>query len=87
VVTTPNGSGPNGASRDDRPPLRTEPRPYWMHVMVDAIIGFLLTAFLLWLFGAPLWAMILVGWAVGFAAAPLTRRWEADQLAARRGES
>jgi hypothetical protein len=38
---------------------------------------------LLWLFGVPLWAMIIVGWIVGLAAAPFTRRWEARQLAAR----
>jgi hypothetical protein len=54
-----------------------------MHVAVDGLIGFCATAFLLWLFGAPLWAMIALAWALGLVAAPFTRRWEAQQLAAR----
>jgi hypothetical protein len=87
-VTTGNGSSPNGAhDQPPRPPLRTEPRPYWMHVAVDALIGFCTIAFLLWLFGAPLWLMIVLAWLIGFAGAPFTRRWEAEQLAERaRGE-
>jgi hypothetical protein len=87
-MTPPDPNGAHGTSGFDakgrpRPPLRTEPRPYWMHVAVDAIIGFCTVAFLLWLFGVALWAMIIVGWIVGLAAAPFTRRWEARQLAAR----
>jgi hypothetical protein len=54
-----------------------------MHVAVDALIAFCATVFLLWLFGAPLWSMILVAWVLGLAAAPFTRRWEAEQLAER----
>jgi Flp pilus assembly protein TadB len=55
-----------------------------MHVAVDALIAFCATAFLLWLFGAPLWLMIALAWAIGLVAAPFTRRWEAAQLAERR---
>jgi len=84
-MSTPDS--PNGADRTPRAPLRTEPRPYWMHVAVDALIAFCATVFLLWLFGAPLWLMILLAWVLGLAAAPFTRRWEAEQLAARRAGS
>jgi hypothetical protein len=78
---SPNGSDGTGAP--DARPLRTEPRPYWMHVAVDGLIVFCATAFLLWLFGAPLWLMIVVAWIGGLCTAPFTRRWEAAQLAAR----
>ena len=92
-----NGNGTSSSSSSDdavpvsgfdargrpRPPLRTQPRPLWMHVMVDAVIGFLLVAFLFWLFGVPLWAMILTAWVIGLALAPFTRRWEERQLAER----
>jgi hypothetical protein len=54
-----------------------------MHVAVDALIAFCVTAFLLWLFGAPLWLMIVLAWVLGLAAAPFTRRYEAAQLAER----
>ena len=78
---------PNGSSGEPaHPPLRTEPRPLWMHVAVDALIAFCATVFLLWLFGAPLWLMIVLAWILGLAAAPFTRRWEADQLAERRAD-
>lgn len=77
---SPNGS--DGQSTP--PPLRSEPRPFWMHVAVDALIAFCATVFLLWLFGAPLWLMIVLAWVLGLAAAPFTRRWEAEQLAERR---
>jgi small-conductance mechanosensitive channel len=73
------------ATAPARPPLRTEPRPYLVHVAVDALIAFVASAFLLWLFGVPLWAMIVLAWLIGLAAAPFTRRWEARQLAERRG--
>ena len=80
--------GSNGSERGPtRPPLRTEPRPFWMHVAVDALIGFVATAFLLWLFGVPLWAMIIVAWIIGLAGASFTRRWEERQLAERTSES
>ncbi|HEY8217353.1 MAG TPA: hypothetical protein VIH82_09480 [Acidimicrobiia bacterium] len=83
-MTTGNGSGPAGAhDQPERPPLRTEPRPFWMHVAVDALIAFCVTAFLLWLFGAPLWLLIVLAWVLGLAAAPFTRRYEAAQLAER----
>jgi hypothetical protein len=62
------------------PALRRDPRPYLVHVAVDALIAFVATVFLLWIFGVPLWAMILVAWVLGFAAAPFTRRWEQRQL-------
>lgn len=58
-------------------------RPWVTHVAVDAVIGFLATAIVLYFLGAPLWAMIAVAWVLGLAAAPLTQRWEAEQLAAR----
>jgi thiol:disulfide interchange protein len=54
-----------------------------MHVAVDGLILFCATVFLLWLFGAPLWLMIVVAWIGGLIAAPFTRRWEAAQLAER----
>jgi predicted PurR-regulated permease PerM len=54
-----------------------------MHVAVDSLIAFCATVFLLWIFGAPLWLMILLAWLLGFAAAPFTRRFEAAQLAER----
>ena len=58
-------------------------RPLVMHVAVDAIIAFLVTAVVLFFFGVPLWVMIVVAWVLGLGAAPFTRRWEARQLAAR----
>jgi len=70
-------------ARNDLPgarPLRTEPRPFLVHVAVDALIAFCATVFLFWLFGVALWAMIVVAWVLGFAAAPFTRRWEQRQL-------
>ena len=54
-----------------------------MHVAVDALIAFCATAFLLWLFGAPLWLMIVLAWILGLVGARFTRRWEAAQLAER----
>jgi hypothetical protein len=54
-----------------------------MHVAVDALIAFCGTVFLLWIFGAPLWLMIVLAWVIGLAAAPFTRRYEAAQLAER----
>ena len=71
---TSQGTGPRA------PRLRRDPRPYAVHVAVDALIGFCVTAFLLWLFGVPLWAMIVIAWVLGLAAAPFTRRWEQRQL-------
>lgn len=67
-----------------RRPLRTEPRPYLVHVAVDALIAFCSVAFLMWLFGVELWAMILTAWVLGLAAAPFTRKWEQQQLDARK---
>lgn len=64
--------------------LRTEPRPFVVHAAVDALIAFVATVFLLWLFGVPLWAMIAVAWILGLVAAPFTRRWEQRQLDERR---
>lgn len=64
--------------------LRTEPRPFVVHAAVDALVAFVATVFLLWLFGVPLWAMIAVAWILGLVAAPFTRRWEQRQLDERR---
>lgn len=91
----PNGSEPPDASTDatsdartEQPrPLRTEPRSWLLHVLVDGLVGFCATALILAFFGIPLWVMILVGWAIGFAAAPFTRRLEAAQLAERRRQA
>jgi len=92
---TPNGSEPSPASPDvpgyvpaEQPrPLRTEPRSWLLHVLVDGLVGFCATALILAFFGIPLWVMILVGWTIGFVAAPFTRRLEAAQLAERRREA
>lgn len=65
---------------DEQRPLRTEPRPLWMHVLVDGLIGFCATALVLAFFGAPLWVMILIGWMIGLAAAPFSRRVDERQL-------
>jgi len=78
-------SAPPGADGDrdggpGPPRLRREPRPYLVHVAVDAVIAFVATVFLLWLFGVPLWAMIAVAWILGLIAAPFTRKWEQRQL-------
>jgi membrane protein implicated in regulation of membrane protease activity len=84
-VTEPSGNG-----RTDVPgarPLRTEPRPYFVHVAVDALVAFCTVAFLMWLYGVELWAMILTAWVLGFAAAPFTRRWEQRQLEERKAAS
>ena len=70
----------NGDSGPGAPRLHRDPRPYVVHVAVDALIGFCATAFLLWLFDVPLWAMIATAWVLGLAAAPFTRRWEQRQL-------
>ncbi len=78
-----NGRGDGPGAR----PLRTEPRPYLVHVAVDALIAFCSVAFLMWLYGVELWAMILTAWVLGFAAAPFTRRWEQRQLDERRTAS
>jgi hypothetical protein len=55
-----------------------------MHVLVDGLIGFCATALVLAFFGIPLWVMIVVGWLIGLAAAPLTHRLDERQLEARR---
>lgn len=67
--------------------LRRDPRPFLVHAAVDALIAFVATVFLLWLFGLPLWAMIAVAWVLGLAAAPLTRRWEQRQLDERQPDA
>jgi type IV secretory pathway TrbD component len=54
-----------------------------MHVLVDGLVGFAATALVLAFFGVPLWVMILLGWAIGIAAAPFTRRVDERQLAER----
>jgi len=72
--------GANGGAGPGAPRLHRDPRPYVVHVAVDALIGFCATAFLLWLFDVPLWAMIVTAWVLGLAAAPFTRRWEQRQL-------
>ena len=59
------------------------PRPFVMHVAVDAIIAFLATAIVLFFLGQSLWVMIVLAWVLGLLAAPFTQRWEARQLAAR----
>jgi membrane protein implicated in regulation of membrane protease activity len=64
--------------------LRSEPRPFLVHVAVDAVIAFCATVFLLWLFGVELWVMIVVAWVLGLVAAPFTRRWEQRQLDERK---
>jgi hypothetical protein len=51
--------------------------------MVDGLIGFAATALVLAFFGIPLWVMIVVGWVIGLAAAPFTRRIDERQLAQR----
>jgi hypothetical protein len=63
--------------------MRTEPRRLWMHVMVDALIAFCATALVLAFFGVPLWVMIVVGWCIGLAVAPFTRRLDERQLLQR----
>jgi hypothetical protein len=88
-MTSTNGHGnpaehvPPGDQPTGRP-LRTEPRPFMMHVAVDSVIAFCATVFLLWLFGVPLWVMIIVSWVLGLCAAPFTRRWEQQQLDERK---
>ena len=72
--------GTNQGTGPATPRLHRDPRPYVMHVAVDALIAFCATVFLLWLFGVPLWAMIVIAWVLGLAAAPFTRRWEQRQL-------
>lgn len=62
------------------------PRSFLTHMAVDAIVAFLATAIVLYFLGVPLWAMIVVAWVLGLVAAPTTRRWEAQQLAARDSE-
>jgi hypothetical protein len=83
-VTQPPPGDPPPADGRRRPALRTEPRPYIVHWMVDSLIGFLATVLVLWFFGIPLWGMIIVAWVIGFGLAPLTRKWETEQLAHRK---
>ena len=76
-----NGNGNSGpGERPKAIQLRRDPKPFIAHVAVDAVIAFCATAFLFWVFGEPLWMMIVVAWVLGLIAAPVTRRWEQRQL-------
>jgi|GEM_PF-1609048 len=59
----------------------------WVHFVIDAAVAFVASAVLLWFFGTPFWVMVVVALILGIIATPLTRRWEHDQLEARKHQA
>jgi hypothetical protein len=64
-----------------------EPRPFVVHVAVDAAVAFLLSVIVLLILGASIWIVLIVAALAGLAAAPYTRRAEERSLAARARDS
>jgi hypothetical protein len=60
-----------------------DPRPFLVHLAVDAAVAFLLSVIVLLILGASIWIVLIVAAIAGLAAAPYTRRAEARALAAR----
>jgi hypothetical protein len=81
VSGPPGDGGPEGG----RPaPLRTEPRPFVVHVLVDATVVFLATIIVALFLGVPWWAVLAVSLALGGACARLTYQADARAMAERR---
>jgi hypothetical protein len=78
-VSTPEPSLPPPS-----PPLpRRDPRPLWVHAVVDIAVAFLALALLFWIIALPFWLTIVTSVLGGLAAAPFTRRAEERALAER----
>jgi uncharacterized membrane protein SpoIIM required for sporulation len=81
VSTSP---GPAGADGDAPAPLRTEPRSFLVHWLVDAAVVFLATIIVGLFLGVPWWAVLAVAGVVGSFGARVTHRADVRSMAERR---
>jgi hypothetical protein len=81
VNGTPGPGGPDGAGPA---PLRTTPRPFLVHWLVDAVVVFLGTIIVALFLGVPWWAMLVVSVVIGSLGARLTYQADVRAMAARR---
>ncbi len=75
---------PDGADAPTPAPLRTEPRSFAVHWLVDAAVVFLATIIVALFLGIPWWAVAIIAVVVGSAGARLTHRADVRTMATRR---
>ena len=81
MSVTPGAPGPEG---EGPAPLRTEPRPFIVHWLVDAAVAFLATIIVALFLGVPWWVVLIVSLVVGSFGARLTHRADVRAMAERR---
>jgi hypothetical protein len=81
VSATPGAGGPDG---EGPAPLRTQPRPFIVHWLVDATVVFLATIIVALFLGVPWWAVLIVSFMLGSFGARLTYRADVRAMAERR---
>jgi hypothetical protein len=83
VSATPGAGGPDV---DGPAPLRTQPRPFIVHWLVDAAVVFLATIIVALFLGIPWWAVLIVSFVLGSVGARLTYQADVAAMAERRGD-
>ena len=62
---------------------RRDPRPLFMHAVIDTVVVFLLTVVVLLVLNVSIWLVLIISASLGTAAASFTRRAEERALERR----
>jgi len=81
VSATPSAGGSDG---EGPAPLRTQPRAFIVHWLVDAAVVFLATIIVALFLGVPWWAVLIIAFVLGSFGARLTYRADVRAMAERR---